>query len=302
MSKKSDLPLYHPRLWPTWLTLALLWCCSQLPFDSQLSIGKTLGLALTKLAKRRHKIAKRNLELCFPNMSHADREELLKEVFIQQGMGLIEMAQVWWPRPKALLNRYHIEGLEHYHRAKQAHQGVLLLGGHYSVLELGALFLSNEMTLDGMYRANNNPVLDQIGRKGRARFFETAIERRDIRQLIKRLKQGKTVWYAPDQDFGRKNTVFAPFFGISAATLTATSRIVKMTGVPVLFISQHRNPDNTYTIRIAPPLTDFPSGNDAQDATRLNLELEKIVRTNPSQYMWVHRRFKTQPDGKNLYQ
>lgn len=301
MSANHNTPLYHPRLWPTWLGLGLLWCCSKLPLNWQISIGKALGLLLMKIAKRRYKIAETNLRLCFPELSATESDALLRDVFIQQGIGLIEMALGWWPRPGILAGRYTIEGLEHYLSAKEKHDGVLLLGGHYSVLDLGAQLLANEITLDGMYRANNNPLLDKVSRTARECFFEEAIERRDIRLLIKRLKKGKTVWYAPDQDFGRKNTVFAPFFGINAATLTATSRIVKMTGVPVLMISQHRNPDNTYTITIYPPLSDFPSGDDIKDATRLNQELENIVRTNPAQYMWVHRRFKTQPDGRNFY-
>lgn len=302
VSTKTDLPLYHPRLWLTWLGIGLLWSCSKLPFDWQIALGRRLGLILLRLAKRRRHIAEVNLKLCFPEKPAPEQQQLLRDVFIHQGIGLIEMAQVWWPRPKILKNRCRIEGLEHFQQAQKQHDGILLMGGHYSVLELGALFLGQEMTLDGMYRANNNPLLDKIGRTGRSRFFEHAIERRDIRHLIKRLKQGKTVWYAPDQDFGRKNTVFAPFFGITAATLTATARIVKMARVPVLFISLHRNPDNTYTIRIQPPLANFPSGDDAEDAARLNYELEQIVRTDPAQYMWVHRRFKTQPDGRNFYQ
>ena len=301
MSDKYNVPYYHPRFWPTWLMLSLLWLCSKLPFNWQISIGKGLGLLLMKLAKRRTHIAKVNLALCFPELTDKQQQEMLREVFIQQGVGLIEMAQVWWPREHALKGRCTINGLEHYQQAAAQGKGVLLMGGHYSVLELGAWFLGKEMTLDGMYRANNNPILQAIGIKGRSRFFETAIERRDIRLLIKQLKRGKTVWYAPDQDFGTKNTVFAPFFGVPAATLTASARIVQMTKVPVLMVSQHRNPDNTYRIDIHPPLTNFPTGDDEVDATRLNAELEAIVRTEPTQYVWVHRRFKTQPDGKDLY-
>ncbi|MGB0733247.1 MAG: lipid A biosynthesis acyltransferase, partial [Pontibacterium sp.] len=265
MSDKYNVPLYHLRFWPTWAALFLLWLCSKLPFDWQISLGKGLGLLLMRLAKRRTHIAKVNIDLCFPDKSAQEREQMLREVFIQQGVGLIEMGQVWWPRESALKGRCTINGLEHYKNALSEDKGVLLLGGHYSVLELGAWFLGKEIVMDGMYRANNNPILQNIGIKGRARFFETAIERRDIRLLIKQLKRGKTVWYAPDQDFGKKNTVFAPFFGVPAATLTASARIVQMTKVPVLMVSQHRNPDNTYRIDIHPPLENFPTGDDTAD-------------------------------------
>lgn len=228
---------------------------------------------------------------------------MLRETFVEHGIGLIEAGLAWWPRPELVEPHADIIGLEHIQSAQAEGRGVLLLCGHFTMLDVAGLILGQKIHYDGMYRKNNNPLIEQISSRGRSAFFDELIERKDIRRLIKRLKDGHTVWYAPDQDMGRKQTVFAPFFGVPAATLTATSRIAQMTNAAVIPIALRRTDSGRYSIEMHAPLDQFPTGDDLADATKVNQTLESMIIKAPAQYMWVHRRFKTHPNGKNfLYQ
>ena len=154
--------------------------------------------------------------------------------------------------------------------------------------------------MDVMYRANANPLLETIMTRGRMRNFPRAIERNDVRGVLQSLKQGHVVWYGADQDYGRKHSEFVPFFGVQAATITATSRFAQLTGAPVVVFSHYRRPgDDHYDVYLSAPLTDFPSQDVITDATRINQIVETAVRLHPEQYWWVHRRFKTRPEGQS---
>jgi KDO2-lipid IV(A) lauroyltransferase len=187
--------------------------------------------------------------------------------------------------------------------ALQQQRGVLLLGAHFSTLDLGGLLFSFYCeTLDCIYRPHNNPLMDYIIAKKRSQFCHV-IERKNFRKVLRSMKSNRCVWYAPDQDFGKKNAVFVPFFGQQAATITATTKLIAMNQSPILMLSHHRNADNGgYTVTIN-PVENFPSGDEVKDAAIVNQAIEHEIRKAPEQYMWIHRRFKTQPDGrKKLYQ
>jgi KDO2-lipid IV(A) lauroyltransferase len=195
------------------------------------------------------------------------------------------------------------KGREHLDSALARGKGVILLGAHFSTLDLGGLLFSEFYPVDAMYRRHNNPLMEDIITRGRGRYFGQSIERSDIRSVIRALRKNHIIWYAPDQDFGSKQSVYAPFFGVPAATIKATTRIVKLNDSPILMLAQHRLPDNSYELELLPVIEPFPSGDEAADAARINAELERAIRKDPAQYMWVHRRFKTHPEGKNyLYQ
>ena len=273
--------------------------CNLLPLKAQHVLGRLLGQLLFTVAKERRRVARINLKLCFPDLSSTEREKLLRETFIEQGKGLIEAGLAWWPRPELVTPYADVTGMQHIDYAQEQGRGVLLLCGHFTMLDVAGLILSQRLDYDGMYRLNNNPLIEKISTRGRKAFFGELIERRDIRRLIKRLKEGRIVWYAPDQDMGKNQTVFAPFFGVPAATLTATARIAKMTNAAVVPIALRRKLNGRYLLEIQPALENFPSGDDVADATTVNQTLEHMVSEAPSQYMWVHRRFKTHPKGKN---
>ena len=291
----------HPRFWPLWLGLGLLWLIVQLPYGALLRLGRGLGWLMYRVAGSRRRIATRNLQLCFPQMSAAERERLLKENFASTGIAFFEMAMSWWwPREKLALLA-HIEGIEHLQQAQAQGQGVILMAIHFTTLEIGAALLGQVHTIDGMYREHRNPLFDFVQRRGRERhnLDATAIEREDVRAMIKVLRGGRAIWYAPDQDYGPKQSLFAPLFGVQAATVTATTKFARLGRAIVLPFTQQRLPDGQgYRLTIHPPLADFPGETELADCLRVNAWVEEAIATCPAQYLWAHRRFKTRPPGE----
>ena len=291
----------HPRFWPLWLGLGVLWLVVQLPYRVLLVLGRGLGALMYRVAGSRRRIAARNLELCFAQLSVAERERLLKENFASTGIAFFEMAMSWW-WPKARLARLaHIEGLEHLQRAQEQGQGVILMALHFTTLEIGAALLGQRQTIDGMYREHKNPLFDFVQRRGRERHNRdaTAIEREDIRAMLKVLRAGRAIWYAPDQDYGPKQSIFVPLFGIQAATVTATTKFARLGKAQVVPFTQERLADGSgYRLVIHPPLEDFPGESEEADCLRINQWIEHAVGQCPAQYLWAHRRFKTRPEGE----
>ena len=272
---------------------------TRLPFSVQVFIGKAIGKLLFWVARDRRKVAARNIELCFPELDASAQQRLLKQTFMDNGIGLLETSMAWWGPTDYFTQTTVLKGREHLDSALAQNKGVILLGAHFSTLDLGGLLFSKYYDVSAMYRPHNNPVIDEIIKEGRSRFFQQCISRSDIRSVIKTLRKNGIVWYAPDQDFGPKQSVYAPFFGVEAATITATTRMVSLNNSPILMLAQHRLPNNTYELELFPVVDNFPSGDAIADAARINSEIEKAIRKEPSQYMWVHRRFKTHPKGKN---
>ena len=210
---------------------------------------------------------------------------------------MIETGLAWLRGPDSILSRVEFEGLDVLREAQAKGKGVILMGMHLSTLDICGAALGRYVPFDVMYRRNKNLMLEAVMTNGREQNFPEAIERNDIRRVIKNLKNGHIVWYGPDQDYGRRNAIFSPFFGVSAATITATSRIAKITGSPVVSFSHFRNPETgKYSVRISPPLEDFPSDSERDDVNRINQLIEAAVSKAPEQYWWFHRRFKTRPD------
>jgi KDO2-lipid IV(A) lauroyltransferase len=295
----------HPRFWPLWLGFGLLWLVVQLPYRLLLMLGRGLGVLMYRFARSRRHIARRNLQLCFPEMNENERERLLRANFASTGIAFFEMAMSWW-WPKSRLQRLaHIDGLEHLQQAQAEGQGVILMALHFTTLEIGAALLSQRHTIDGMYREHKNPVFDFVQRRGRERhnLDASAIEREDVRAMLKVLRAGRAIWYAPDQDYGRKQSVFVPWFGINAATVTATTKFARLGRARVVPYTQERLADGSgYRLIIHPPLADFPGESEEADCRRVNDWVEDAVRQHPEQYLWAHRRFKTRPAGEpSLY-
>jgi KDO2-lipid IV(A) lauroyltransferase len=298
MKPKFNKQFLMPKFWATWLGLSLLRMIRLLPFDLQIWVGSIMGSLIYHVAVKRRKITETNLALCFPEKSASVRKRMTKDVFINSGIGLVETACAWWAPLSSFDSMTQIEGRDYLDKALQQRRGVILLGAHYSTLDLGGLLFSRFYSLHTMYRPHNNLLMESVIDRGRKRFISSLIDRHDFRGVIRALKRNEIVWYAPDQDFGPTNSVYASFFGVKAATVTATARLAKLSRSPVVMLSHHRNSDNTYTLRLHPPVEPFPLENDIESATRINQEIEKGIRYNPSQYMWMHRRFKTHPNGK----
>lgn len=287
-----------PRYWITWIGIGLFRGLCVLPLKGRWFVGALLGRIACLAARRRRHIVRTNLRLCFPQLGQNAIENLVRRVFESSGISLLETALVWFTDPARYRNIVDIEGLEHLQQAVAEQRGVLLLGMHLSTLDFCGAVLATEQPFDVMYRKNKNRLLEAVMTRGRARNFASAIERDNVRQVIRRLRQGAIVWYGPDQDYGRKHSVFAPFFGRPAATITATSRIAAMTGSPVIVFSHYRDlATGRYRIRLSPALEAFPGDSAQADCARINLLIEDAVRQAPEQYWWLHRRFKTTPDG-----
>lgn len=295
----GDKQLRTPKYWPLWLGLALWWSAAKLPYPLLLKVGKLLGTLLHRFVPRRRHIAETNIKLCFPEQTPEQQAKLVKESFHSAGISLLETGMCWWSKKERFQPLCHIEGLEHFDAAMAQGKGVLLLSAHVTSLEIGGRLMTLHRPMHAVYKYHRNPLFEAIMRRGRKGYLSSVIERSDIRGMIKRLKAGETCWYALDQDFGRKNAVFAPFFNIPAATLLATSRIARMTGSPVVPFFPLRLADGSgYKLTILPALDNFPSGNDMVDTTRLNQLIEERVKQTPEQYLWQHRRFKTRPPGE----
>lgn len=294
-----------PRYWPLWLGLGALWLLTRLPYRALLVCGRVTGQFMYRFASERRRIARRNLELCFPQWSAETREQVLRENFASSGIALFEMAMSWWWPPARLARLARIEGLEHLQRLQAEGQGVILLALHFTTLEIGAALLGQRHTIDGMYREHKNALFDYVQRRGRERHNAdaTAIERDDVRSMFKALRTGRAIWYAPDQDYGRKQSLFVPFFGVTAATVTATTKFARLGKAKVVPFTQERLANGQgYRLVIHPPLADFPGESEEADCRRINQWIETAVSPLPTQYLWAHRRFKTRPPGEpSLY-
>lgn len=290
-----------PRYWPTWLGIAAMWLVARLPFRLQMAIGKQLGLLSYHLARGRRHVCEVNLSLCFPELTAQQHRQLVRKTFIANGIGFIEIAIAWSGNPDRYRHLAHIHGQENVEQALQQGKGILLLGLHQTCFEMAGFLYSMHGDINATYRANDkNPLFDAFMYNGRRRLYKGLFERKDIRGAMRCLKQNRMLWYAPDQDYGPQHSVFTPFFGIPAATITAGSRYAAFNGSPVLFFSHYRREDNSgYDIYFSEPLSDYPSGDDEQDGVIINRLVEDAIRKQPDQYLWLHKRFKTSPPGEN---
>lgn len=293
-----DMPasFLKPRYWPLWLAIGLLRLAVLLPYHWQRPLGFMLGRCLRFVARRRWRITRTNVDLCFPELPAAERHRLARRHFESLGLGFIELGMCWWASRERLQRLVRIEGLENLESAKARGCGVILLTAHFTTLEIGGAMLSLFAQIHMMYRPHKNPLLDAVILKGRSKRAERAVARNDVRALLKSLKQGMPIWYAPDQGFRGPGSVTAPFFGVPAPTNAAISRIARISGAPVVPFFVKRLPGaKGYLIKLLPALDDFPGGNETADAERINAVLEAGIRERPEQYLWSHDRFKRVP-------
>lgn len=286
------------RYWPSWLLIGFLWLLAQLPWGVQRRIGTGIGWLLYRLLKQRVNDTRINLGLCFPEKNESERETMVQDVFRNGGIALFETVNAWFLPPDYYRDKTTVEGLEHYQAAVAQGRGLLLLGAHYTTLDLNGTLTSTLIKVDMVYRPQKNPVINHVMTSARSGNQGNIISHRDMRQLLRAFKDKHNVWYAPDQDYGAAHAVFAPFFGVPAATLNTASRFPRINNAPVLFLGVQRDGDaERYHVCFTPILDNFPSDDDLADATRVNAGLEKLIRRAPTQYMWFHRRFKTQQAG-----
>ena len=288
-----QLRLLAPRYWPTWAALGLLRVMAWLPFPWIVSLGGLLGKFLRPVSRGFVRTARRNLELCFPELSSSERERLLDRHFVSLGIALLEIPLAWWSPAARIARIVRIEGAEHLRNAIAGGRGVILLTAHFTPMEMAGRALASVAPVRFLYRPTKNEVLAYALKRFRCAHGGQGIPRDDIRAFIAALKNNECVWYAPDQSYRKKGAQMVPLFGIPAATNTLTSRLARMSGSPVLPYFLQRLPGTQgYRAIIHPPLENFPSDCPVADTTRFNRMIEAQVRNAPEQYLWIHRRFK----------
>ncbi len=292
----------HPKYWPTWLGIGFLRLFEPLHHHLLYLLGRGVGLFVFLFPTSFKRIAARNLELALPELVPEARARILREHFAGLGCALFETAMSWWSSNERIRRITLVNGLEHLKAAHETGRGILLLSAHFNSIEISCRALAARMPLNVMYRPTKNLLLGDFLHSRRAVQTRRAIPRDDVRTLIKALKDGDVVWYAPDQSFRKKGAEMVTLFGIPAATNTATSRIAGMTKALVLPYFFERLPGGGYRGTIHPPLDNFPTDDPVADSERFNRIVEAEVRRMPAQYLWIHRRFKgLTPDYPRYY-
>ncbi|MEO7917542.1 MAG: LpxL/LpxP family Kdo(2)-lipid IV(A) lauroyl/palmitoleoyl acyltransferase [Dokdonella sp.] len=298
MTEPSRPSPLDPRHWPAWIAIGIIRTVARLPYPSLLKLGRALGWLAARLLVNRRRIAEKNVALCLPELSEMERKALVEANLRDAGIMLVEFALAWFGSDEAIARvPVQVEGLERLAEAKAAGKGVLLVGAHFSHLELCARLVSYRHRIAAMYRVMDSPVFEQEVLAARLRYAEAMFTKSQLRQSVRYLRDGGVLWYAPDQDMRGKDSVFVPFFGVPASTISATHHLARMSGALVMPFFHRRLPNGGYVIRIGEPVSDFPSHDIATDTARINTEIEAMVRAAPDQYFWLHKRFKTRPEG-----
>ena len=286
-----------PRHWPGWLGVLSLMAVARIPWPLQRALGRGLGSLLHTGLRARREVAARNLALCLPEMTPLAREALLREHFAALGIGIFEFARAWWGSIAPMRRGLRLEGLEHLQAARADGRGVIVVSGHFTTLEVCGRLLCDHVPLAGMYRPYAQAAMEWAVRRGRLRYAAAMFTKQDVRGAVRHLKRGGLLWYAPDQDPSRGDSVYVPFFGQPAHSLTSTHQLARMSGAAVVLFEHVRRDDGGYTLRLLPALDGFPSSDATVDTARVMAGIESMVRQAPAQYLWIHRRFKRRPPG-----
>ncbi len=300
-NNKNKPSVFSLKYLPSRLMVFTLYCISFLSLKNKHRLGNWLGKLVKKKLASRARVARKNLQACFPEKSAEQIEQMVEECFIELATGFIEGTHAWWQDMSQYKKSVKVTGLEHVLEAQKKGKGVLILGGHFAVVDFAIpLFSSKVDNLAYMYRPNNNPIMDNMIEKGRARAGVSSFGKKELKEMKTFMANGGMVWYGCDQDFGKKASVFAPFFGVDAINITSPSWIAQETGAPVIFMGMRRLGGEEYEIEFSAELPNF-GVDEQQDAINWNKELEEAVRRYPTQYMWVHKRFKTRPEGEPAF-
>ena len=284
------------RKFGTYLGVLVLWLVHFLPLKWIGAIGAAIGSILYRFGRGR--VTEINLALCFPEMPEAERRALGRKHFRMLGRNAVELSVMVWGSEQDLLQMIHVEGLEHLKAAEG--RPVIALAPHFIGLNMGGIRVAHEYPgTASVYSRQKNPVLDRIFLKARTRFGDPHLVSRQegLRSIIRVIKSGKPFYFLPDMDFGPRDAIFSPFFGVATATITTLPRLAKLTGAAVIPVVTRQVGDG-YVVRFYPAWRDYPTGDIEADVRRMNAFIEERVLEMPEQYFWAHKRFKTRPPGE----
>lgn len=283
-----------PRYWPAWLLWKSMRMSHALPLSWQRRLGRVLGTIARWVFVKQRRIARVNIDLCFPDQTQTEKRRLLRAHFHAVGISFFEMAMAWFSPVERIRAITEIHGVHYIDEAVRAGRPVLLWGAHFTCLDLGARTLQDlDAPVASMHNTQKNPLMDKMLLAGRSWFSQEQIPRDGIRRLLSRLKEGYTVVYLSDQTHIGNQSEILPFFGVPAATNTATSRIADRTNALILTFFYRRLPDDAgYRIDIGPPLDGVRGDDPIADAKQLFGALEDYIQLAPEQYLWTYKKFK----------
>jgi len=290
----------HPKFYPTWILILLMKISIHLPYKLQIDLGKLLGKFLFYVASSRRKIAEKNLSLCFPDKNKLQINFLLKKNFEEIGISFFETSNAYFATNQKIKEKLIVKNEKYLQEAIDDDKSIILLASHFLSLMLGSRALLLKYGIANIYRPQNNQLFDEIMRSSFVKNGAVMIKTKDTRSMLKAIKSKTPIWYAPDQDLGPNNSIYAPFFNIQTATVSATSRLAQSDNTVVLPYHFNRQ-GNKYIMEFQRPLKPYPTMNPLKDALKTNSILEKQILKFPDQYLWVHKRFKTRPDGESDY-
>ena len=294
----NNRKFYHPKFLPTLLLIGLMKLGAKLSFNTQVMIGKIMGMALYRLFSRPRNIAFINISRCFPNKNKSEVEALVKQNFEALGISIFETANAYFATDKKITSMLSIHNEHYLTQAIKDKQSVILFSGHFVPLMLGGRALLLKHHIANIYRPQNNLLFDVIMRRVYEDHGATMIKAKDIKSLLKAIKNKLPIWYAPDQDLGVNKCVFAPFFNIQTATVSATARLAKDESTVVIPFFFNRT-ESGYSMNFEAPIDNYPNADATISATITNKILEAQILKYPEQYLWMHKRFKTRPEGES---
>ena len=291
----------HPKFYPTWILILLMRIGVFIPFQFQVILGKAIGKLIYPFMKKLRETAYSNISNCFPEKKQPQVTLLVKQHFDAIGISLFETANAYYGSDRKIKKLLSINNKHFFSDALKDEGGIILLCSHFMPLMLGSRALLLENTIANVYRPQNNKLFDKVMVKGYTKNGAVMIKSKDTRSILKAIKNSLPIWYAPDQDLGINNSVFAPLFGIETATASATARLAKKNNTRVIPYSFIRT-KHGYEMSFDKPIKNYPSNDPIKDATTTNRILENQIIKAPEQYLWIHRRFKTRPNGQeNFY-
>jgi len=300
-ASKSCKDFKAPRYWPSWFGFLLARLISVWPLPFVAFVGAFLGEILFIIIPSRRRITMRNISACFPELTPFQVWRLARRNYRAMSQAIFDTAISWWSSDRRLARLTRYTNREVYDQALEGDRPIILLMGHFIVMEVGGLALSMERPLIDIYKAPSNEVAHLLAVHGLNRSgFATLVEKSEgLKPVIRAMRDGEPLCYLPDQDQGSANSVFVPFFGIPAATLNLLGKLARSTNAVVIpCFARQLSWGRGYEVLFKAPLVDFPVGDDVEDATRMNQVIEDAVREMPDQYFWVHKRFKTRPEGE----
>ena len=298
-SEKFKLSYSHPKYWLTWLAISITWLLARLPRSWQLGMANWVANKLGGASNRRVSTIRRNIDVCFAEESDEYRQQLVKDNLRSSALMLFDLLNMVWRQPDDMTSTARMIGTEHLERALAADKPLLLVTGHFTPIFQATTKLASIIPYSAIYRRLNNPVMEaNLYQRGVEKYPISLFHRKNICNMLEDLADNGTVFISPDQDFGVSRGAFVSFFGIPTATITSIPQYARQTNAQVMLFSAYREGENGSVIEFEPVLENYPTDDDVADTQRWSDWLEERIRLHPADYLWMHKRFKTRPEGE----